>query len=106
MKVYVPYYNTEMEVKTEPISIFDSWNGGQGDADDNYFIIMSHKETKYAMTVENYFSFRDNKGRNLKEGETMCVNGEYSRGMTFDEERDYDMGIYDFTVDIWGNIKA
>lgn len=108
MTVKVGRFAREMELRTEPYSIFDVDVAGQPDSNGNYVIVMAQKGgSRYAIGVNDWFKFRA-KGKTLEEGETLTIGEETSRAMTFEEERKWDRGEYDslYIVDIWGNIKV
>lgn len=96
-------------VHPEPLSIFDTVFAGQIGTDGNYYILLTGRnDEEYAVLRENYYAFME-KGKWLTEqGETLEINGEISRAMTDEEERNYNYGIYDcmYCVDLWGNMKV
>ena len=95
-------------VRPEPLSIFDTMFAGQIGTDGQYYILLtSRNDEDYAVLRENYHDFLK-KGKPLELGETQEINGEISRGMTEEEERDYNHGIYDgfHVVDLWGNMRV
>lgn len=94
-------------VRPEPLSIFDTMFAGQVGTDGQYYILLrSRNDEDYAVLRKNYHAFLK-KGKPLEPGETQEINSEISRGMTEEEERDYNHGIYDgfHVVDLWGNMK-
>lgn len=95
-------------VHPEPLSIFDTVFAGQIGTDGQYYILLrSRNDEDYAVLRENYHAFLK-KGKPLEPGETQEINGEISRAMTDEEERNYNYGIYDcmYCVDLWGNMKV
>lgn len=97
-----------LTVHPEPLSIFDQWIAGQNGTDGNYYVILigsNHED--YAVLRENYHDFLK-KGKPLEPGETQEINGEISRGMTEEENINYNHGIYDsfHVVDLWGNMRV
>lgn len=95
-------------VHPEPLSIFDTVFAGQIGTDGQYYILLTGRNDEdYAVLRENYHDFLK-KGKPLEPGETQEINGEISRGMTEEEEHDYNHGIYDgfHVVDLWGNMRV
>lgn len=95
-------------VHPEPLSIFDTVFAGQIGTDGQYYILLrSRNDEDYAVLREDFHSFLK-KGKPLNVGETQEINDEISRGMTEEEERDYNHGIYDgfHVVDLWGNMRV
>lgn len=108
MTVKVGRFAREMELRTEPYSIFDVDVAGQHDSNGNYVIVMVRENgDRYAIPRDDWFRFKA-KGKALDEGEVQTVAGETSRGMTEYEERQWNIGTYDglYVVDLWGNIKV
>ena len=98
-------YEVTMELRKEPISIFDHHHAGDIDTEGKYCIILMHNGIDYAVLREDYDDFLS-KGKRLDDAnEILCINGEKSRGMTETEERLWDQDYLDVDVDLWGNIR-
>lgn len=107
MKVKFNNHFGEMELENNIRSIFDYSIAGQIATDGKYYCIhVDHKtHEKYAITRETEFktlSF----GRTLSENEEVIFNGEKVRGMTWEEECQYNEDRLLACVDLWGNIAV
>ena len=97
----------ELEIRKEPISIFDIYRGGGIGNNDKYYIILTHVGEithNYVILKYDYYDFKS-KGKCLDKNEILCINGEKSRYMTFREERLWDRNELGYDVDLWGNVK-
>ena len=100
-----------LEIRKEPISIFDIHRGGNHGDDGCYYVILTHVLREYPAITETYAILREDynaflsKGKCLDENEILCINGEKSRPMTDYEENLWNSDSLHDKVDLWGNVK-
>lgn len=88
-------------------SIFDTNWAGQIDTNGNYWCIMTDHKTHENYCVDRQV-FHDlyMSGHSLDYGETAVFNGEEVRGLSSDEEQNYNMDRYIGLQDLWGNLST
>lgn len=98
----------KLDILEEPLSIFDEVCAGQIAEDGKYYTVLSarNEHKLYAIPVEKFQEFFDAHGESLDYGVIRRCEGEFVRGMTFEEEDAWNRDELRAVMDLWGNMRV